>query len=135
MDSAVERLQEAPGYAEKIGSIEVADTYGDLAELYIRDGRNAEAEPLLVQRLHTLQHSRIQDELEIANTEADLSDVFILLRMPAMARPLLEHAVPIQERIFATQRNAAEHQGGLLRTCCVQPWVLRSIERSGGKNF
>lgn len=34
VDAAVERLQEALGYAEKIGPIEVADTYGDLAELY-----------------------------------------------------------------------------------------------------
>ena len=81
----------------------MADTYGDLAELYIREGRDAEAEPLLVQRLHTLQHSRIHDELEIANTEADLGGVYILLRRPAMARPLLEHAVPIQERYL---RNA-----------------------------
>lgn len=38
MDAAVERLQEALGYAEKIGPIEEADTYGDLAELYIRRG-------------------------------------------------------------------------------------------------
>jgi hypothetical protein len=44
----------------------------------------------------------MQDELEIANTEADLGAVYILLRRPAMARPLLQRAVPIQERLLRT---------------------------------
>jgi hypothetical protein len=117
VDASVAKLQEALGHAEKIGPIEVADTYGDLAELYIREGRDAEAEPLLVQRLHTLQHSRIQDELEIANTEADLGGVYILLRRPRHDR-CWNMLFLSKNGIFATQRCGAPRRS--------TPNVLRS---------
>jgi TonB family protein len=72
VDAALAELQQALGDAKKLGEIEVADTFGDIADLYSREGRYSDAEPALAQRLDILRRSRIQDELEIANTQADL---------------------------------------------------------------
>lgn len=80
-DIALDELRKALANATKLGDIEVADTYGDIADLYSRDGRFADAINPLEQRLQTLKRSRIQDETEIANTESDLAGAFLLHRV------------------------------------------------------
>jgi len=101
MDAGVGELQSALVDAKQLGDIEVADTYGDIAYLYSREGRYSDAEPALTERLGILRHSRIQDELEIANTQADLATAYLLMRKDlAEAQRLLQRALPVQEKYF-----------------------------------
>jgi tetratricopeptide (TPR) repeat protein len=100
MDAATDEIQKALVDARKLGDIEVADTYGDLADLYYRDGNYADASIALGERLRTLKRSRIQDETEIANTESDLAGALFGQKELDKAEELLERAIPVQERYF-----------------------------------
>lgn len=100
MDTALDELRKALANTTKLGDIEVADTYGDIADVYSRDGRFADAINPLEQRLQTLKRSRIQDETEIANTESDLAGAFLLQSELDKAEQLLSRAIPVQERYF-----------------------------------
>jgi TonB family protein len=100
MDEAVIVLQKALVEATKLGDLEVADTYGDLADLYSREGRYEEAKKALEERLQTLRRSRVQDETQIANTESGLAEVCIWLKDTDTAEKLLRRAIPVQERYF-----------------------------------
>jgi TonB family protein len=98
VEAATQELQSALADAQRLGDLEVADTYGDMAELYAKEGRYSDAEPLLSQRLQFLQRSQIQDELEIANTQGDLAATFALQGELEKAQSMLKLAIPIQEK-------------------------------------
>lgn len=101
VDQAVGELQEGMVDARKLGDMEIADTYGDMAYLYSKEGRYSDAEPAIRERLEILRHSQIQDELEIANTQTDLATACVLMRKDLVeAQHLLERAIPVQQKYF-----------------------------------
>ena len=78
--------------------MDVAETYGDIAGLYFKEGRYSDAEPPLEHRLDILQQSQIQDELEIANTQADLAAAYLVQKQLAKVQQLLQRAIPVQQK-------------------------------------
>jgi TonB family protein len=98
VDAAFGELQEALADAKKLGDTDVADTYGDIATLYLKEGRYREAEPALEKRLEILQHSQTQDEVEIANTQADLAAAYLAQKKLENVQQLLQKAIPVQEK-------------------------------------
>lgn len=100
VDAALGELQLALADARKLGDMDFADTYSDVATLYFKEGRYDDAEQALERRLDILQHSQIQDELEIANVRADLGAAYLAQNKVAKVQQLLQQAIPVQERYF-----------------------------------
>lgn len=98
VDAALGELQLALADAKKLGDMDVATTYGDVASLYFTEGRYGDAEPALENQLDILQHSQIQDELEIANVKADLAAAHLVQKKLTKVRRLLQQAIPVQEK-------------------------------------
>jgi len=98
VDAALGELQLALADAKKLGDMDVAETYGDVASLYFKEGRYGDAEPALERRLDILQHSQVQDELEIANVRADLAAAYLVQKKLAKVQELLQQAIPVQEK-------------------------------------
>jgi TonB family protein len=103
VDAALGELQQALDEAKNLGDMDVADTYGDIATLYFKEGRYGDAEPPLTRRLEILQRSQVQDEVEIANTQSNLAAAFLIQRKLAGVQQLLQRAIPVQEKYL---RNA-----------------------------
>jgi TonB family protein len=103
VDAALGELQQALDEAKKLGDMDVATTYGDIATLYIKEGRYGDAEPALTRRLEILQRSQVQDEVEIANTQSNLAAAFLIQRKLVRVQQLLQRAIPVQEKYL---RNA-----------------------------
>jgi TonB family protein len=103
VDAALGELQQALDEAKNLGDMDVADTYGDIATLYLKEGRYGDGEPALTRRLEILQRSQIQDEVAIANAQSDLAAAFLIQRKLAGVQQLLQRAIPVQEKYL---RNA-----------------------------
>jgi TonB family protein len=110
-DAALGELQKALVEPRKLGDIEVADTYGDIAEVCYRDGRYEDARHALEERLLTLKRSRVQDETEIANTESNLAGSFFEQGEVDKAEELLKLAIPVQDRYFRRASFEGTKQG------------------------
>jgi tetratricopeptide (TPR) repeat protein len=109
-DAAFGELEKALVDARKLGDLEVADTYGDIAEFCSREGKGDDAIRALEERLKALKRSRIQDETEIANTEGDLAVLLFSKRELDKAEALLKRAVPVQDRYFKRANFAGSKQ-------------------------
>jgi TonB family protein len=110
IDAALGEFEKALVDAKKLGDLEVADTYGDIAEFYSREGKYDDAIRALEQRLKALKRSRIQDETEIANTEGDLAVFLFSQRELYKAEVLLKRAIPVQDRYFKRSNFAGSKQ-------------------------
>jgi TonB family protein len=97
VEAALGELNLALADAKKLGDMDVAETYDDIAGLYFKEGRYSEAEPALERRLDILQHSQIQDELEIANTQADLAAAYLVQNKLTKVQELLQRAILVQQ--------------------------------------
>jgi TonB family protein len=98
VDAALGELQQALDEAKKLDDADVADTYGDMATLYFKEGRYSDAEPALTHRLDILRHSQTQDEVEIADTQADLAAAYLAQKKLTKVQQLLQQAIPVQEK-------------------------------------
>ena len=84
--------------AGNVGDQERADSLRDLAFFYFRRGDETQALPLLRERLHVLEKSRIQNPPEIAYARVDVAVVLARLKDFDTAEPLLRSTIPVLEK-------------------------------------
>jgi len=97
-EEAEREYKAAIATAHKLSDQNLADSLHDLAAFYYRYGRENEALPLMRERLHILEKSRVQNPPEIAYARADLAVLLARSKEFDSAEPLLRSTIPVLEK-------------------------------------